>query len=182
MEPASAQPRSWLSVLLSLCLRGLGRGLGCALWGIVLFSCAAWIFYRALLVVPGGPPLVALPILLLAYIVLGFVCGTTIGVTAAVMEHTRELAAALYKPLERIAFSHWPSGQQDAIVWKRPVDGISNSWGREMTWRAAAKSGVNRSLWESACSRQGGGILRAVKYMASSAQIDPSRGVTRLTT
>ncbi|MCI0355504.1 MAG: hypothetical protein L0099_10770 [Acidobacteria bacterium] len=100
---APAQPRSWISVLLSLCLRGLGRGLWYALWGIMLFALAAGIFHRTLLTVPGGPPLVALPILALVYTLLGFVCGATIGVTSAVMDHAHELVATLHKPLDRIA-------------------------------------------------------------------------------
>lgn len=102
MEPASAPPRSWLSVLLSLLLRGLGRGLACGILGGVLFVFAAWIFHRTLLTVPGEPPLVSLPILLLAYAVVGLVCGATIGVTSTVIEHARELAGTLRQPLDRI--------------------------------------------------------------------------------
>ncbi|MGH9602944.1 MAG: hypothetical protein ACRD24_11210 [Terriglobales bacterium] len=100
---ASAPQRNWLSVILSLCLRGAGRGLWYGLWGIVLFAFAAWIFHRTLLTVPDGQPLVALPILMLAYALLGFVCGATIGITSAVMDHTREVVATLHKPLDRIA-------------------------------------------------------------------------------
>ncbi len=103
MELAPAPPRNWTSVLLSLCLRGVGRGLWYSIWGIVLFALVAWIFHRTLLTVPDGPPLVALPILMLIYALFGFVCGATIGVTSAVMDHTRELVASLHKPLDRIA-------------------------------------------------------------------------------
>ncbi|MGH9508686.1 MAG: hypothetical protein ACRD2M_02015 [Terriglobales bacterium] len=81
----------------------MGRGLWYGIWGIVLFAFAAWIFHRTLLTVAGGPPLVVLPVLMLAYALLGFLCGATIGVTSAVMDHTREIVATLHKPLDRIA-------------------------------------------------------------------------------
>ncbi len=102
MKLAPAPTRTWISVLLSLFLRGLGRGLMYGILGILLFALAAWIFHRTLLTVPGQPPLVALPILLLAYAVLGFLCGATIGVTSTVIAHARELAGTLHKPLDRI--------------------------------------------------------------------------------
>jgi len=103
MDSAPTQPHGWISVLLSLCLRGLGRGLWYAFWGTGVFAFAAWIFHRTLLTLPGGPPLVALPILLLVYVPLGLVCGATIGLTSAVKDQTPELVAALYTRLERIA-------------------------------------------------------------------------------
>ncbi len=102
MDPAPTPPRSWISALLSLCLRGVGRGLAYGLFGIALFVFIAWVFHRTLLTVPGQRPLFALPILMVVYAVLGFVCGATIGVTSAVMEHSRELVAALRRPLDRI--------------------------------------------------------------------------------
>ena len=102
MEPTPAPPRNWLSVLLSLSLRGLARGLACGILGGVLFVLAAWIFHRTLLTIPGEPPLVALPILLFTYAVVGFVCGATIGVTSMVIDHARELAGTLHQPLNRI--------------------------------------------------------------------------------
>lgn len=103
MEPAPAQPRKWLSVLLSLCLRGLGRGLWYSLWGIALFIFTAWAFHRTLLTLPDGSTVISLPLLMLIYALFGFVCGATIGVTSAVMDHTRELAVSLQAPLDRIA-------------------------------------------------------------------------------
>ncbi len=102
MQPAPALPRNLLSVLLSRFLRGLGRGLGYGILGVVLFVLAAWIFHRTLLTVTGQPPLVALPMLLFAYAVLGFLCGATIGVTSTVTAHARELAGSLHQPLDRI--------------------------------------------------------------------------------
>jgi hypothetical protein len=69
---------------------------------MVLFALTAWIFHRTLLTLPDGQPLIALPILVLIYALFGFVCGATIGVTSAVMDHTQEIVATLHQPLDRI--------------------------------------------------------------------------------